>query len=101
MKANFALSTAPEKNMCNRNLCRITEGRFLPQKGGAAFASAAVGALDDHVFVWRKKRLFPSAWKKNPSNNLLERRPMQRKTKRSIFASKADLIDFNLVAFYE
>ena len=58
-------------------------GAFLPQKGGAiaaiaAAAVAAVGAvatvLDDHVFVWRKKWLFPTAWLKTPSNNLLQRR---------------------------
>ena len=58
-------------------------GAFLPQKGGAiaaiaAAAVAAVGAvatvLNDHVFVWRKKWLFPTAWLKTPSNNLLQRR---------------------------
>ena len=58
-------------------------GAFLPQKGGAiaaiaAAAVAAVGAvatvLNDHVFVWRKKWLFPTAWLKTPSNILLQRR---------------------------
>ena len=70
-------------------------GAFLPQRGGAIAAIAAAAAvaaiavaaiaavaavnavatvLNDHVFVWRKKWLFPTAWLKTPSNNLLQRR---------------------------
>ena len=82
-----------EKNMCNRNLCQITEGRFYLRRAVPLLPLLLLLLLPLLLLLLysmimslfgERSGFFPTAWLKTPSNNLLQRRWMQQKRNEAI-----------------